>query len=175
MKNVEAKPISIEANKYLVASKDGRTATIVDCTTAKDLLFLGYEPSQYLWDVDAEGVISLAANPSVKVSNITHSGSYAVTLGDKGAKIEANGSKLFVVVDGASTLVSGATATDIDESAALTSTAVKDATNYGDGVPFAEGETFMIHRADGGNSNTVAVNRYLSKASGAAPCRSCSW
>ncbi len=168
LKNVEAKPISIEANKYLVASKDGRTATIVDCTTAKDLLFLGYEPSQYLWDVDAEGVISLAANPSVKVSNITHSGSYAVTLGDKGAKIEANGSKLFVVVDGASTLVSGATATDIDESAALTSTAVKDATNYGDGVPFAEGETFMIHRADGGNSNTVAVNRYLSKASGAA-------
>ena len=168
LKNVEAKPISIEANKYLVASKDGRTATIVDCTTAKDLLFLGYEPSQYLWDVDAEGVISLAANPSVKVSNITHSASYAVTLGDKGAKIEANGSKLFVVVDGASTLVSGATATDIDESAALTSTAVKDATNYGDGVPFAEGETFMIHRADGNNSATAAANRYLSKASGTA-------
>ena len=168
LKNVEAKPISIEANKYLVASKDGRTATIVNCTTAKDLLFLGYEPSQYLWDVDAEGVISLAANPSVKVSNITHSASYAVTLGDKGAKIEANGSKLFVVVDGASTLVSGATATDITAASALASTAVKDATNYGDGVPFAEGETFMIHRADGGNSNTVAADRYLSKASGAA-------
>ena len=164
--NVEAKPISIEANKYLVASKDGKIATIVDCTTAKDLLFLGYEPSQYLWDVDAEGVISLAANPSVKVSNITHSGSYAVTLGDKGAKIEANGSKLFVVVDGASTLVSGATATDIDESAALTSAAQKDATNYGDGVPFAEGETFMIHRADGYTTSTAA-DKYLSKASGA--------
>ena len=166
LKNVEAKPISIEANKYLVASKDGRTATIVDCTTAKDLLFLGYEPSQYLWDVDAEGVISLTANPSVKVSNITHSASYAVTLGDKGAKIEANGSKLFVVVDGASTLVSGATATDITAASALASSAQKDADNYGDGVPFAEGETFMIHRADGYTTNT-AVNKYLSKASGA--------
>ena len=168
LKNIEAQPISIETNKYLVASKDGKTASIVDCSTAKDLLFLGYEPSQYLWNVDAEGVISLAANPDVKVSGIAHSGSYAVTLGTNGAKIEQNGTKLFVVVDGTSSLVTNGVATDITSSSAVTSTAQPDATNYGDGVPFAEGETFMIHRADGGNSNTVAANKYLSKASGAA-------
>ena len=153
----KATPITFGANKYLVVKADG-TAELVDCSTYAELLILGYTSAQYLWNVDANGVISLESNPAVKVSGITYtSGKYTVTLGTTGAEVERNGNALYVggkPVDNADLSTAAITA----DATKLVVTVSFD-TGYEDAVQFAEGETFMLHV----NKN---ITGYVSQASG---------
>ena len=152
----EPTPITIGDDKYLVVKADG-TADLVDCGTYKELLILGYTPDQYMWNVDADGVISLASDPAVKVAGI--SGSTVVTLGATGAKVEKAGTDLYVdgTKVGDNFLTSNAiapTTTALNTSAALDN-------SYTNAVEFAEGETFMLH------ANGKTVTGYVSQVSGA--------
>ena len=157
----EPTPITFGADKYLVVKADG-TAELINCGTNKELLILGYTLDQYMWNVDADGVISLASNPAVKVANITNTGSYAITLGTKGAKVEKNSDNLYV--DGTKVGTDVLTTAAIEAADdALTSNITADASYKDASVAFAAGETFMIHRS----SNNVA-DKYISKTAGAA-------
>ena len=155
----EPTPITIGANKYLVVKADGK-ADLVDCGTYKELLILGYTPDQYMWNVDADGVISLASDPAVKVAGI--SSAATVTLGSTGAKVEKAGTNLYVSGEkvGTNFLTSNVIAAS---DGALTSNITADALYKDASVAFAAGETFMIHRS----SNNVA-DKYISKTAGVA-------
>ena len=155
----EPTPITIGANKYLVVKADGK-ADLVDCGTYKELLILGYTPDQYMWNVDADGVISLASNSAVKVAGI--SSAAAVTLGSTGAKVEKAGTNLYVGGEkvGNDFLTSNAIAAS---DGALTSNITADASYKDASVAFAAGETFMIHR-----SGTDQADKYISKTAGIA-------
>ena len=155
----EPTPITIGANKYLVVKADGK-ADLVDCGTYKELLILGYTPDQYMWNVDADGVISLASDPAVKVAGI--SSAATVTLGSTGTKVEKAGTNLYVSGEkvGTNFLTSNVIAAS---DGALTSNITADALYKDASVAFAAGETFMIHRS----SNNVA-DKYISKTAGVA-------
>ena len=155
----EATPITIGTSKYLVYNKTTGTASLIDCSTNTELLILGYTPDQYMWNVDADGVISLASNSAVKVAGID--GSANVTLGPTGAKVEKSGNDLYV--DGAKVSTNFLTSNPIaPTTTALNTSATLDAL-YTDAVEFAEGETFMIH-VNGDNN----ANHYVSKKAGQA-------
>ena len=155
----EPTPITIGTNKYLVYDKTTGTASLIDCSTNTELLILGYTPDQYMWNVDADGVISLASNSAVKVAGI--GGSANVTLGPTGAKVEKSGNDLYV--DGAKVGTNFLTSNAIaPTTTALNTSATLDAL-YTDAVEFAEGETFMIH-VNGDNN----ANHYVSKKAGQA-------
>ena len=152
----EPTPITIGADKYLVYDKTAGTASLVDCGTHKELLILGYTPDQYMWNVDADGVISLASNSAVKVAGIDATPS--VTLGTTGAKVEKSGNDLYVDGTKVSTnfLISNAIA---PTTTALNASATLDG-NYTDAVEFAKGETFLLH------VNGKTITGYVSQASG---------
>ena len=155
----EATPITIGTSKYLVYNKTTGTASLIDCSTNTELLILGYTPDQYMWNVDADGVISLASNSAVKVAGID--GSANVTLGPTGAKVEKSGNDLYV--DGAKVSTNFLTSNPIaPTTTALNTSSTLDAL-YADAVEFAEGETFMIH-VNGDNN----ANHYVSKKAGQA-------
>ncbi|MCD8267163.1 MAG: DUF6383 domain-containing protein [Parabacteroides sp.] len=158
----ESTPITFGADKYLVYDKTKNTASLVDCGTFKELLILGYTSDQYLWDIDANGVISLASNPAVKVAGITNTGSYAITLGTTGAKVEKNGDNLYIDGTKVGTDVLASAAIEAGDDA-LTSAITADALYKDASVAFAAGETFMIHRS---SNNTV--DKYISKTAGTA-------
>ena len=155
----EPTPITIGTSKYLVYNKTAGTASLVDCGTNTELLILGYTPDQYMWNVDADGAISLASNSAVKVAGID--GSANVTLGSTGAKVEKSGNDLYVdgTKVGTNFLTSNAIA---PTTTALNTSATLDVL-YADAVEFAEGETFMIH-VNGDNN----ANHYVSQTSGSA-------
>ena len=155
----EPTPITIGTDKYLVVKSNGE-ADLIDCSSKKELLILGYTPDQYMWNVDADGVISLASNSAVKVAGISSSSN--VTLGTTGAKVEKAGNDLYVggTKVGTNFLTSNAIAVSDD---ALTSAITADALYKGSSVAFVDGETFMIHRS----SNNTA-DKYISKTAGAA-------
>ena len=155
----EPTPITIGTSKYLVYNKTTGTASLIDCSTNTELLILGYTPDQYMWNVDADGVISLASNSAVKVAGID--GSANVTLGPTGAKVEKSGNDLYV--DGAKVSTNFLTSNPIaPTTTALNTSSTLDAL-YADAVEFAEGETFMIH-VNGDNN----ANHYVSKKAGQA-------
>ena len=155
----EPTPITIGTSKYLVYNKTTGTASLIDCSTNTELLILGYTPDQYMWNVDADGVISLASNSAVKVAGID--GAANVTLGSTGAKVEKSGNDLYVdgTKVGTNFLTSNAIA---PTTTALNTSAALDASPYDNAVEFAEGETFMLH------VNGKTVTGYVSQASGSA-------
>ncbi|WP_075555986.1 DUF6383 domain-containing protein [Parabacteroides timonensis] len=153
----EGKPIMFGANKYLVVNKEGK-AELVDGQSGKfDLLLLGYTPTQYLWNVDEDGVISLEADPDIKVETVTNDGTgYSITLGEDGVRVESDGTDLYVTtVEGVTSKVTNGAKAGVNFGTTVSSNAQPDG-NYTNSVVFEEGGTYMIHYADGAQGTNTA-------------------